>query len=78
VLPPGADHDLPEDPVAAEAYAAAHPDRQEVRMVAGVTRAGAAFCALRLRSHDDPQSVVSGPDLVPQLLDLLRATLEEE
>ena len=78
VLPPGADADLPDDPAAAEAYAAGHPDRQEVRMIAGVTRAGAAFCALRLRSHDDPQSVVSGPDLVPQLLELLRATLEDE
>ncbi len=76
VLPPGTDGDIPEDPEAAARYAAEHPDRQEVRMVAGVTRDGAAHCALRLRSHDDPQSVAESPDLVPALLELLRGTLE--
>jgi len=46
-------------------------------MVAGVTRAGASYCALRLRAHDDEQSVVNGTELVPGLLDLLHATLSE-
>lgn len=78
VLPPEADDDLPEDPSAAVAYAATHPERQEVRMVAGVTRAGSTFCALRMRAHDEAQSVVVGPDLVPGLIELLRTTLEEE
>lgn len=78
VLPPGADDALPDDPAAAEAYAREHPDRQEVRIVAGVTRAGATYCALRLRAHDDDQSVVGGADLVPALLELLLATLEDE
>lgn len=77
VLPPGADAQLPEEPAAAEEYARSHPDRQEVRIVAGVTRAGAAYCALRLRAHDDPSSVVGGADLVPQLTQLLAATLDE-
>ncbi|QIG43922.1 hypothetical protein G5V58_15120 [Nocardioides anomalus] len=76
VLPPDADDELPDDPSAAAAYAAEHPDRQEVRMVVGVTRAGATYCALRLRAHDDDQSVVGGPDLVPELVALLTATLE--
>lgn len=76
VLPPGAD--VPEDPVEARRFAAEHPDRQEVRIVAGATRAGATYCALRLRAHDDPESVVGGPDLVPGLLELLRTTLDEE
>jgi hypothetical protein len=76
VLPPDADDELPDDPTAAAAYAAEHPDRQEVRMVVGVTRAGATYCALRLRAHDDDQSVVGGPDLVPELVALLTATLE--
>jgi hypothetical protein len=76
VLPPAADDDLPDDPAAAAAYAAGHPDRQEVRMVVGVTRAGASYCALRLRAHDDDQSVVGGADLVPELIALLGATLE--
>jgi hypothetical protein len=78
VLPPGADTAVPDDPVDAEAFARIHPDRQEVRIVAGVTRAGASYCALRLRAHDDDQSVVGGTDVVPGLIALLRATLESE
>ena len=76
VLPPGADSQLPEDPRSAEEYAAQHPDRQEVRIVAGATRDGSTYCALRLRSHDDPLSVLEAPDLVPALLELVRGTLE--
>jgi hypothetical protein len=76
VLPPDADDAIPDDPVAAAEYAAEHPDRQEVRMVVGVTRAGASYCALRLRAHDDDHSVVGGADLVPELIALLGATLE--
>lgn len=77
VLPPDADPQIPADAAEAEAFARAHPDRQEVRIVAGATRAGATYCALRLRSHDDDQSVVAGTDLVPQLLQLLSATLDD-
>ncbi len=77
VLPPGVDDDLPEDSEEARAFARAHPDRQEVRIVAGVTRAGATYCALRLRAHDDDLSVVTGTDLVPGLLALLRGTLDD-
>lgn len=76
VLPPSADDDLPEGREAAEAFAAEHPDRQEVRLVAAATRAGESLCALRLRAHDDAESVVVGPDLVPALLELLHGTLE--
>jgi hypothetical protein len=78
VLPPDADEQIPEDPASAEEFAREHPDRQEVRIVAGVTRAGATYCALRLKAHDDDQSVVGGADLVPGLLELLSATLEDE
>ncbi len=46
--------------------------------MAGATRDGSTYCALRLRAHDDDQSVVGGADLVPGLLQLLGATLEEE
>lgn len=78
VLPPGSDGDLPDDPVAARAFAREHPLRQEVRIVAGATRAGSTYCALRMRSHDDSTSVVGSVDLVPGLLALLRATLLDE
>lgn len=76
VLPPSADDEIPDDADAAHTFAQEHPDRQEVRIVAGVTRDGSAYCALRLRAHDDEQSVVAGNDLVPELLELLRSTLE--
>lgn len=76
VLPPEADADIPEDPEEAEQFAASHPERQEVRIVAAATRDGATYCALRFRSHDDASSVVESPDLVPALLELLSSTLE--
>jgi hypothetical protein len=78
VLPPALDAQIPEDPAAAEEFAREHPDRQEVRIVAGATRGGSTYCALRLRAHDDDQSVVGASDLVPGLLQLLAATLEED
>ncbi len=78
VLPPGADDELPEEPGAQVQYAGAHPERQEVRMVAAATRRGTTYCALRLRSHDDPGSVAGGVDLVPGLLALLRETLTDD
>ena len=78
VLPPAADEQIPEDPADAAEYAAAHPERQEVRIVAGVLRTGESSCALRLRSHDEDDSVVLGADLVPALLELLHATFEPD
>jgi hypothetical protein len=78
VLPPGADADIPEDPAAAAEYAANHPERQEVRIVGAVLRSGATACALRLKSHDADDLVLTGPDLVPGLLVQLQATLEHE
>ncbi|MGZ5415736.1 MAG: PPA1309 family protein [Nocardioides sp.] len=77
VLPPSVDGELPEDPEAAQEFAAEHPDRQEVRIVAAATRAGTTYCALRLRSHDDDFSVLESRDLVPALLQLLSGTLEQ-
>lgn len=75
VLPPGADEDMPSDPAQAEEYAAGHPQREDVRMIAAVDRDGGRWCALRLRSHDEAKSVMTGADLVPGLLDLLTSTL---
>ena len=78
VLPPDVEAELPGDPGEAATYAAEHPDRQEVRIVAAATRTGASYCALRLRAHDEDTSVLTGAVLVPELVDLVRATLEEE
>jgi hypothetical protein len=77
VLPPDAEAPVLDDPERASAYAREHPARQDVRIVAGATRAGATYCALRLRAADDDQSVLTGAELVPGLLALLRDTLED-
>jgi hypothetical protein len=77
VLPPDAEAGLPDEPGTAATVAAGHPDRQEVRIVAAATRTGASYCALRLRAHDEDESVLTGPDLVPGLLELVRATLAD-
>jgi hypothetical protein len=73
VLPPTVE--LPDDQAAAQEIAESHPERQEVRMVAGATRSGSTYCALRLRAHDEDFSVIEGPDLVPALIELLQSTL---
>ena len=78
VLPPAAEEGLDEDPDRAAAQAAEHPDKQDVRIVAAVTRSGATYCALRMRAHDDDLAVIRGPDLVPRLLELLSTTMEVE
>lgn len=76
MLPPDAEASLPADPDQALAYLESHPDREEVRIAAGVLRNGPAWCAVRTRSHDDAASVAFGPDLVPGLVAAVRATLQ--
>jgi hypothetical protein len=76
VLPPSAEAQLPDDDRAALVFAAEHPEREEVRIVAGATRAGTTYCAIRMRSHDDHDSVLEAPDLVPTLLELLLSTFQ--
>lgn len=78
VLPPAADGQVPADPEAALEFARDHPAAEEVRIVAGVTRHGASYCALRMRSHDEDSAVMGGVDLVPALLELLHGTLLSE
>lgn len=77
VLPPSADQDGPHGDAAA--WAAAHPDRREVRMVVGVLRDGSRAGALRVRAAGaDPTAiddVLVGPDLAPHLADALLETL---
>jgi hypothetical protein len=76
-VPPGGDA-VPRDAEAAAEYAAAHPERQEARIVAGALRGGTSFCAIRQRAHDEDDMVLTGTDLVPALLELLHTTLEPE
>lgn len=53
----------------------AHPQRQDVRIAAGVLRTGESWCALRSRANDSDDNVGGAPDAVPGLLEALTATL---
>jgi hypothetical protein len=77
VLPPDVEELVPDEAGAAAEYASGHPDRHEVRIVAAATRTGASYCAMRLREHDDDASVLTGEELVPQLVQLVRSTLDD-
>ena len=74
MLPPAAEEEMPADDDAALAYLMAHPDRQDVRIAVGALRTGESWTALRTRAHDADADVAVGPDLVPGLLEALRAT----
>lgn len=78
VLPPDVEALLPDEADAAAAYASRHPDRHEVRIVAAASRTGASYCVMRLREHDDDASVLSGEELVPGLVELVRSTLDAD
>ncbi|MGH3498942.1 MAG: PPA1309 family protein [Nocardioidaceae bacterium] len=77
VLPPSAEEELPAPPGEQAEYAAAHPDRQEVRLAVAVTRDGRAHCAIRMRAHDSAAEVLDGPSLVPELISLASGTLSD-
>ena len=74
MLPPAAEETWPDDPEALVAAAAAHPDRQEVRLVAAFTRDVRAHSAVRAREPLEAE-LLEGPDLVPGLIEHLRGTL---
>lgn len=86
ILPPEAEaelHDVAEQD--AVQLAAAHPQRQEARLVAAVLRGGDALCLLQLRPDatdlsadpDAEPELLEHPDLAPNLVAALLATLQE-
>ena len=75
VLPPAAEAAMPTDQVAAVEFLLGHPERQDVRMAVGVMRSGRTWCAVRSRANDTDDSVGQGRDVVPGLIDAVRATL---
>ena len=77
LLPPDVEEQAPARGDVA-AWAAAHPARQDVRLVVGVLRDGSREATLRVRASEGGEDdLVSGPDLVPGLAAALAATLEE-
>lgn len=75
VVPPEAEAGMPADPDAGLQFLMSHPQRQDVRIAAGVLRSGESWCALRSRANDDDSAVGGGPDAVPGLVEALAATL---
>lgn len=77
MLPPSVEADLPDDPAAAAEFAANHPERSEVRIVAAVLRDDSVHSTVRARiaEPDERAPLLEGPDLVPGLVELLRGTL---
>ncbi len=76
-LPTQAEADLPDDPAAAAEYAAAHPDRQEMRIVAAVLRDGTEHAVVRPRVPQD-SPLIEGPGLLPGLVAAMRETLADD
>lgn len=72
-LPAQSEVELPEDATEAAHYVAEHPDRQDIRVVVGVDRAGHRHGVARLVTR--PNELLGGQDLVPGLAEALAHTL---
>lgn len=76
MLPPAVEAELADVDAAASA-AANHPERREARLVVAVLRDGSSAAVLRLRdTGSDEQNLLTGPDLAPNLVAALLATLD--
>lgn len=73
-LPPSAEADIPADPQEAAAYVAGHPERQDLRVVVGVTRDGVSHGVARVVSS--PDDLLGGDELAPGIASALAATLD--
>ena len=75
LVSPQADAEAPTDPKEREKFLLAHPSRQDVRIVAAASRDGNTWCASRARSEDSDDMVAQGDNIVPELLEVLKAML---
>lgn len=74
-LPASSEIEIPDDPAAAAEFVANQPDRQDIRVVMAVDRAGNRHGVARIVSH--PDELLGGTDLVPGLAEALAHTLSE-
>jgi hypothetical protein len=72
-LPTSAEGDIPDDPRAAATFVAEHPERQDIRVLVGVDRAGHQHGVARLVSQ--PDELLAADNLVPGLMSALAHTL---
>lgn len=77
MLPPSAEPELDDLTIeAAASRAVEHPDRREARLVVVVLRDGRSASILRLRgAAESGDDLLTGPDLAPNLVAALSATL---
>jgi hypothetical protein len=76
MLPPSAEQSLAD--LSSPGMVAEHPDRREARLVVAVLRDGPAASILRLRGlPGEAEDLLTGPDLAPNLVAALRATLSD-
>lgn len=73
-LPADVEDEIPADPEEAARFVAAHPRRQDVRVVVGALRDGTHHGLARLLDH--PEDLLGGVDLVPALESALARTLQ--
>lgn len=66
-------NEIPDDPDKAATFVAAHPQHQEVRVVAGALRDGSHYGVARLVDH--PQDLLGSVNLVPALEAAVLGTL---
>ena len=52
IVPPEVEEQAPADPEAAVEFISNHPERQDVRLAAGVLRSGESWTAVRARAFD--------------------------
>jgi hypothetical protein len=77
MLPPDAEADVAEADNAVQ-IAAEHPQRREARLVVAVLRDGTSAALLRVRALDGAdKDLVTGPNLAPNLVLALAATLQQ-
>lgn len=74
IVPPEVEEQAPADPEAAVEFISNHPERQDVRLAAGVLRSGESWTAVRARAFDQDDKVGSGTNLVPGLVEALHAS----
>ncbi|MFZ1361973.1 MAG: PPA1309 family protein [Candidatus Nanopelagicales bacterium] len=80
VLPPAAEEQVAamSDPQEQLELATNHPERQDMRVAVAVLRDGSHMCAVRARGQDGDTDVLSGPDLVPGLVEALQSTFQTD
>lgn len=78
IVPPEVDAAAPEDPEEALQFINEHPARSEVRLTVGVLRGQVSWCEIRTKAFDQDTDVIKGKNLVPQLVELIEASLSPD